>query len=167
MHPIASTLAVRHSSHSLVELALDLLSLTQATPGMLLRGRSSAHRSWLSAWRPCWAEGCGTWSSSSPAVSLPGLPIACRCWNRLRAPSAAEDVAPYCAASADANWSDLFIPLPEPGGSGGLQSLVLRNVHMPAAPDALGNLAGCLTRLSISLCEGFAEQQGELGGRAV
>ena len=86
-------------------------------------------------------------------------------WRRHRAPSEADSFS-LLRCAADSNWSDLYIPLPDPGGSGGLQSLVLRNVHMPAAPDALGNLASCLTRLSISLCEGYAEQQGELGGRA-
>lgn len=87
LHWPANILSLRtapHRNHACwtVQLTLpcnacsDLLPLTQATPGMPLRGRSSAHRSWWSAWRPCWAEGCGTWSLSSPAVSLPGLSIA-------------------------------------------------------------------------------------------
>ncbi|PRW60606.1 small GTP-binding [Chlorella sorokiniana] len=65
-----------------------------------------------------------------------------------------------------APWSDLYIPLPDPGGPGGLQELVLRDVHLPAAPEALGNLAGSLTLLSISMCEGYAEQQEGLPGLA-
>lgn len=122
-------------------------------------------------------------------------------------------VLPFTHLSADAPWSDLYIPLPDPGGPGGLRELVrfflfvrgdyclpahwcpcqwqrcdldvlltwgcqlranacnrrrarlmlqvLRDCHLPAAPEALVNIAGSLTLLSIGMCEGYAEQQGE------
>ncbi len=77
--------------------------------------------------------------------------------------SLADPCLPSLPAScpADAPWSDLYIPLPDPGGPGGLQELVLRDCHLPAAPDALASVAGSLTLLSICMCEGYAEQQGE------
>lgn len=64
-------------------------------------------------------------------------------------------------APADSAWSDFFIPLPDPGGGSGLRELVLRSCHLPAAPLALASLAGSLTLLSLGMCEGYAEQQGE------
>ena len=84
-----------------------------------------------------------------------------------------------------APWSDSFVPLgggayitgsggsglagaPGSGGGGGggsiatgLRELVILDCHLPSAPAALGLLGGTLTHLAITMCQGFAEVQGE------